>query len=222
MIKRIGMVAGSFLTGGLAATFFLFRPSSSPEWAAWVQAVGSVLAILVAVAVSYWQHKAQDRRDQLREAKDVENMLNSIHDEIEILWLGFNEKIGETLLQSEPGVPFAVTWPAPDRPFIIYEGHIDRISMVQDADIRKAIIVTYARADGLLQSFRMNNALIQKYENAKKYDMDVSGQRAFSPRTAADHEAALVRYADSLRGSYREVESCVGHLLTSLRTRNTI
>lgn len=192
---------------------------SSAEWAAWVQAVGSVIAIFVAIGVSYWQHRAQERRDRRREAQDVENMLDSIHDEIEILWSGFNQKIGEMLLQSKPGVPFAVTWPGPVRPFVIYEGHNDKIGMVQDAEVRRAIIVTYARADGLLQSFRMNNALIQKYENAKKYDMEVNRPKAFGPSTASAHEATLVRYADALRGSYREVESCVEHLLTLLRTR---
>lgn len=36
------------------------------EWAAWVQAVGSVLAILAAVGIAYWQH-ARDARQRIAE-----------------------------------------------------------------------------------------------------------------------------------------------------------
>jgi hypothetical protein len=45
----------------------LHLSSLRPDWPAWVQAVGSVLAILVAVAVAAHQSRVQQRRDDARD-----------------------------------------------------------------------------------------------------------------------------------------------------------
>ncbi|MGJ4855571.1 hypothetical protein ACN6KF_001517 [Labrys sp. La1] len=44
-------------------------PSSSGEWAAWVQAVGSIIALLVALSIAWWQSRVEERR-RIRESNE--------------------------------------------------------------------------------------------------------------------------------------------------------
>lgn len=190
---------------------------SSSEWAAWVQAVGSVAAILVAVGVSYLQHWAQERRDRRREAQDVENMLYSIQDEIEVLREGFNEKIGMSLMQSARGTAFLWSWPAPERPFVVYEGCKDKLGKIEEHGLRRLIIVTYARAEGLLQDFRTNNALIEKHDRANHawQQTPIPENQSASTQT----KWVLDQYGDKIRDSYTEVDTYVKQLITALEAR---
>lgn len=183
--------------------------------AAWIQAVGSLVAIGVAIWVSYWQHERQQLRDREREDEEVSNMLFSLRDEIEVLWQITEQKVGIALCKSPPGTAFLYKWPVPDSPFVVYDGYKDRIGKVRDHELRKLIVVTYARAMALLQSFKMNNVLVEDYDSA-----DFLAKQAPSPAHASNVLSCLTllnTYGDQLRNSRRDLEVCVHALLKAIQ-----
>jgi hypothetical protein len=68
---------------------------SNSEWAAWVQAVGSVLAILIAVAVPYWQRRTARDDEKEQNEKRASALLLVLWPEIEALKGELTEGRGE-------------------------------------------------------------------------------------------------------------------------------
>lgn len=74
------------VTAYFVAAFFNHPPAQSQDWAAWVQAIGSIGAILVAVFVTNWQiitqATSEERRrmaDELIRFEAVKAVLSMIH-----------------------------------------------------------------------------------------------------------------------------------------------
>ena len=73
------------------------RPPINIDWPAWVQAVGSVLAIVAAIAIAWWQH----RQNQLAQAaRDAEAELGR-HVRANRIFERFQKKIERQLKEAE-------------------------------------------------------------------------------------------------------------------------
>lgn len=67
---------------------------------AWVQAIGSVLAILAAVGLSMSQHRNDLKRDALNERAAVNRLLIGLRDEIAITMQAFQLSAGQDIAKS--------------------------------------------------------------------------------------------------------------------------
>ncbi|WP_186251727.1 hypothetical protein [Burkholderia gladioli] len=68
----LGLFAGAFAVGALVTALVRWPPSQSSDWAAWVQAVGSIGAIVAAIWIQARQRafdRANERRRELSELK---------------------------------------------------------------------------------------------------------------------------------------------------------
>lgn len=74
----IGIAAGLFLGGVFVAGIFSHPPGDSQDWAAWVQAVGSILAIVVAILVVRHQSISDRRLEQARRDLDRIHRFESV------------------------------------------------------------------------------------------------------------------------------------------------
>jgi hypothetical protein len=52
------MATGGFVLGGTLAAAFTHMPGDAAAWASWVQAIGALLALGVAVGIAFWQWRA--------------------------------------------------------------------------------------------------------------------------------------------------------------------
>lgn len=73
MVKGGAKFAGAFLLGMAVTAFSHWPPSSSSDWAAWVQAIGSIAAVGVAIYISWAQ--ARNDRAKERERDHAERLL---------------------------------------------------------------------------------------------------------------------------------------------------
>lgn len=214
VIAAVGIISAAFVITYFGVAFDEHPPTSSQDFAAWVQAFGSIGAILVAVWVSYHQHEKQQERDKCAEAEEVESMLLSLRDEIGTLWQLYERRVGNLLAADPDGTAFLYRWPIQEKPFTVYDSCVGRIGKIKDQKLRQKIIVTYGHAWGLVASFRANNAMVQDFEEAN----------AIAHRSGVDddvEEAArkllrLQKYADTLRISAAEVRDLVADLLAHL------
>lgn len=85
LMPAVGGLLGLFVLHAAFPGLYSFWPRDSQDLAAWVQAIGSIAAILVAVGLSYFQAKDADTRDERRRQEErrlqraqVTNWINTL------------------------------------------------------------------------------------------------------------------------------------------------
>ena len=187
------------------------------EWPGWLQTIGSVGAILVAIWVPWQQSEAQRHRDQLREQADLHGMLQTICAEIETVLDFTSHEIGPAITDGTSGTPIRFIFPLAENSFPIFNAFIPRLSSIPDHALRKRILVTFGLAKGFVLTTNHHNQLVEAFESA-------IARHRFSPTREQEQEAArqlevLTRYSDSLRDSYRMATTAARNLITELKAR---
>lgn len=197
------------VAGVIGASAYFYHPAASSEAvAAWVQAVGSIGAILAAVWVAHRQYE-QTRQLELERAKaDAEEeqaetraFVPSVRQELATIWEGYSTGIRPTLLAVGENAFFDALVPVQTDAFTIYNNASPRVGKVPDEELRRLIVTTYARAKGHIYSLQLNNSLIADLTNfavmyrGENRDQILAGKRDL-----------LVRYAVQLRERDAELE----------------
>lgn len=185
------------------------------QWASWVQAVGSVMAILVAVWVSWHQAESQRRHEQEKEAAELAGMLRSVRAEVESSLLHAEAHIRPLFEEALEGSPICFVFPMAEDSFPIFDAFIPKLGTIPDDALRTKIVSTFASARSFVLTIRCHNDMVDAHEAA-------SIQRAHddSPKTRLNLEirhASLVAYGVSLRASLKESTGAARELLTVLR-----
>jgi hypothetical protein len=136
---------------------------NSSEWAGWVQAVGSISAILITLGLTNYQIKQQQQGENERALEETRRICLAIRDELRIL-----QKIIATssnvaaLLRLQPGEIFDIAVPTvvPNERFSIYRAVLGRLTLIEDDQLRQDIIWTYETAIGQIHAGLQNNRLL--------------------------------------------------------------
>lgn len=210
----IAMAAVAIVVAGTAAIlspgFRAFVSNSAT--AAWVQAIGSIGAIVAAIILGRNQYttglhlqEAQGQRERQKQQEaehvEVERILQAIRDEIEVRWAQFEEVIGVELdaCIKEERRMFDAFNLMPAEPFPVYHSLIGRLPLIEDTDLRKRIVRCYARMEGLVLTVEMNSELAKNYLGSTVADEISRINSTAIPRAAA--QAMLKRYFPTLVGS---------------------
>ncbi|MFM0288377.1 hypothetical protein [Paraburkholderia megapolitana] len=205
------------MVGVLCVGAYCRYPANTSEAvAAWVQAVGSVGAILVAVWVAYRQYEQTRQLEQNRataqaasEAGETKAFVQSIRAEISTIWDGYDTGIRPTLRAVPDGGIFDALVPVSTDAFVIYNGSSSRVGKVDDEELRKLIVMTYARARGFIYSLQLNNNLITAFKN---FHLMYRGDDREQQLT--HQKGVLANYATQLKQRDAELEQHVQTLLT--------
>jgi hypothetical protein len=212
--NKYAVLVVSAILGTGVYQFVCWSQLSRSDWAAWVQAVGSIGAILAAVWVSYNQHEKQMEVAKQRVTEEILGMLYSLRSEIETSIQSIQDNIGVLLSQPAATPAFRTTYPVSDNPFAIYSGLIPKLGMIPDHNIRNQIVLCYTKAQSLVLTFRYNNQLVDEYEAAED-----AAKKTGHPHDNLRVSQAIKRlddYGASLRRSYAEVISDAKALLNVL------
>ena len=197
--------------------WIIYTQIEAKDWAAWVQAVGSIAAIVFAVALTWYQGEASIERERIKETEDVNGLLLSIKDELSVNMQMAHETVGKALEQTEPGTAFYVFFPVQEDPFCIFNSVTHRLHLIKNEKLRLQIIKTYGVAKGAVQTFRFNNELVTKIELARR--MYRSNGTFRDGMGAKLIEVQITEYGDKVRGHYAQVKIEVENLLSILRER---
>jgi hypothetical protein len=180
---NLPQVIAAFLAFGLITDLILVGREcglSKSDWAAWVQAVGSIIAIAIAIWVPYKQKQdaaAADVKDRHEEARRV---CLAIRDELTMLQRLFTDGPNvSALLAIPPGEIFNRVLPSVDpiERFPIYGAVIGRLTMIDDDQLRQDIISAYEWATGLIHAGMQNNRMLAELSEAaakrdvRQYDL---------------------------------------------------
>ncbi|WP_153065790.1 hypothetical protein [Achromobacter xylosoxidans] len=208
------LVAIGGVAVGVGLAFSGWPYSDGQTWAAWVQAVGSIGAILVAVWVAYDQHKKTGRRVVEERTTEVRNVLAGLRDELEVLWGLYMRQVGTAVEASLPGTIIPMWWPAPEDPFTVYKSVVGKIGCVENDTLRRSIIATYALASGLLLTFQAHNRFFDEGVAAMKRANEEPCAKNQNLQAEAVDE--WISYDDQLRTQHSETKRSLDETLQLL------
>lgn len=188
--------------------------------ALWSSGLGALLGSVIALVATYVSHRLQRSHQQENEDRLLHGILQAIHDEIETLWDNYMDNIGNRLEALADAQPLNLFWPVTQEYFTVYNTNAFFIGRVQDHDLRKLIVSTYSKARGLIDSYHLNNDLVQKHEHA--FWMFQETQNQIHQANAASRYKALADYAKALRKGHTEVKTQVQMLLRELRKKGVL
>jgi hypothetical protein len=186
---------------------FLMRLSDtvkSEVIAAWVQGVGSLLAIIAAVVLYVRQY--EDKRAD--DANETRAFVQAIRDEVETVWNDYSEQTGALLRATPAGKPNDAFVPNLKDGLIIYRASPSRLGRIDDNELRKLIVTTYVGLTGHFNSLTVNNQMLVETEQ-----LHSSSDFPDKVYRIANREKALAAYADALKKSHNDLQDTVKALL---------
>jgi hypothetical protein len=182
--------------------------------------VGAFIGSALTLAGVWYAHFLQTQESTRKEADHILGLLQAIHDEMETLWESYLNSAGAQIESLRDGSPMLMYWPLTQDYFTIYNTNALFIGKVKDHDLRKQIVATYAKARGLIDSYRMNNDLLQKWEYA--HLMFQESQSELHKANDQVRYQSLIQYASSLKKSHAELKAMVTDLLRRLRKEGVL
>ena len=143
----------------LFAAFVAKPMTSAADIAAWVQGVGSLLAIGAAV----WIYAKQYQDKKADDLAEIRAFVQSIHTELSTLWNGWTLNFRATLQADIKERGFIVhVFPMTPDALIVYNATAAKVGKVDDEALRELIVHTYARFRGMIYSVQLNNAKLDE------------------------------------------------------------
>ena len=185
---------------------------------AMVGVISSLISALIGGAIAGWftmravqrAHENDVAKQMKAELGQLSGIYQALHDEISTLWDVYTLRIGASLEALPANQPFAMYWPVSNHYFTVYEANSVFIGRIPDDELRQLIVMTYTKAKGLLDSFMMNNHMLEKLEASAQ-----NGPHT-NPQYAAGLNQSLVLYADALKEQHHDLKNLVGKLTASL------
>jgi hypothetical protein len=181
--------------------------------------IGGFIAGLFSIIAVRTAHKYDLEKEKQREDALIKTFLLAIYEELETVWERYIGTIGEDVEHISENKPLAYYYPVTEDYFKVYNENCSLIGKIDDNRLRKLIIVTYTQAKGLLDSFRMNNNMLQKYES-----VEFSYRQTGHPEIKGQVKlqlASLVKYAQGIKKQHCEVKKNVSVLLNIIKEKHS-
>lgn len=182
--------------------------------------IGGLIAGFFALRSTQKSFDNQRKHADENEEKLIKGVLQSIHDEIETIIDRYQETMGARIESLGKGEALSFYYPLVSDFFTVYNGNSFLIGRIPDNDLRKQIIKTYTLAKGIVDSFRMNNDFVSKWEFAEKLYAETKSD--VHKEQAIAHYASLIDYAETLKESHKSLKAEVATLLRELRKNGVL
>ena len=177
--------------------------------------VGGLITGFFAFITTRQAHKNQLSLSSVNDEKIISSFLHAIHDEIETVSERYQEAMGARLESLDEGQALSFYYPVVSDFFTVYNSNGSLISRVPNNDLRKQIIKTYTLSKGMIDSYRLNNELVSKWEYAENLYAETKLEA--HKEQALAHYYALVNYAKSLKELHHSLKQEISILLRALR-----
>lgn len=182
--------------------------------------VGGFIAGYFALRSTDKAHENQKKQAHENESKLIMGVLQAIHDEAETVFDRYQEMMGAKLESLKEGEPLLFYYPLVSDFFTVYNSNAFLIGRIPDNDLRKQIIKTYTLGKAMIDSFRMNNDMLQKFENWDQVYQE--SKNIVHKQKAAALYRSLVLYAKEMKSTHQQVKSEASQLLRALRKQGVL
>lgn len=159
--------------------------------------VGGLLAGYYSYKATKQSHENQVKITEENEKLIISSLLQAIHDELDTVFENYQENMGNKIESLDYDQPLLFYYPLISDFFTVYNGNSFLIGRIKDNDLRKSIIKTYTLGKGMIDSFRFNNELLNKYEHWEFVFAET--QSEIHKDKAVAHYNSLIEYAKTLK-----------------------
>lgn len=154
-----------------------WKGMEASDWASWIQAIFSVLAIVAAIWVMHWQHEKALMLINLEHQRSVTREEEAQRSETKNVLLALRSELGlfPQVIRQRITNP-AQIWPAVNLVTPIYDGLAAKLGLVEDDQLRRAVIGAHAN---LRSYFRM----VDDYSAAARLSHETNGENENFERT---------------------------------------
>lgn len=189
----------------LVAAFKAKQMSSAADIAAWVQGIGSLLAIAAAI----WIYAKQQRDKRADDEAETVAFVQAMRDEVSVVWSEY-QGIRKNILAVPEGEMYTAIVPLYTDSLIIYSSSPSRVGKIDDEALRTLIVRMYTGLRGHLNSLRQNNTLVEQYTQLY-WDQNLP------PMYKEMHRRAMVTYSADLQKADEELTELVESFLADTR-----
>ncbi|MNU65408.1 hypothetical protein D3C71_547000 [compost metagenome] len=136
---------------------------SSEAAPAWMQAIGSLLGLAIAIWVPMDQHRRSTQRAKHEDNERIQRTLMAIRDELLVRYEQYCRVVKEKLHAAKPTGFMDGYWLFAADSFPVYRSSLSTLGGVESALLRKGIIRCYALLEGLLLTIETNSKLAKLY-----------------------------------------------------------
>ncbi|HHR5899963.1 TPA: hypothetical protein ACS7XC_000837 [Providencia alcalifaciens] len=176
---------------------------------------GSCIAGIFTSKATKDAYKNQRELSEKAERQVISGLLQAMHDELEVVYTNYQTSMGNNIEILKNEEPLLYYYPILNDYFTVYNGNGILIGRINDNVLRKNIIETYTYAKGMVDSFRLNNDLLQRYEhwesiyNETKLEIHMQKyQECYS---------GLISYSKDLINQHYELKESVGKTIDMIK-----
>lgn len=182
--------------------------------------IGGVLTgVFSIIAVNKTEQHNRDSQAE-SDAKVLKGLLQALHDELESIFERYQETMGAQIESLQEGQPMLTYYPVINDFFTVYNANAFLIGRIENNDLRKSLVRTYVLAKGLVDSYRMNNELLSKFEHWNALHAET--QNPVHQQHAQAQFDALVTYGKQLKKGHADTKKCVLDLMRMLHKRGVL
>lgn len=130
--------------------------------------IGGLATVAGGWLATIWTHKRNLDLHMFQQQKQIHGILRAIRNELEVLGDIYRMKAGAGLAATKDGEPYQVYFSLTEKYFIVYPNNTEIVGQIDDPELCKAIVVTYNKANFLLEAFRINNRYLDKLSELNK------------------------------------------------------
>lgn len=176
--------------------------------------LGSLIGGACSVAAVWVQIRGGRRIQREQDQEAVRSYLLALKAEAGTLWKRYEEGPGQAIVALPLNSPLLIYWPISHDYFTVYANNAFLLGRVKGDELRTLIVKTYTLARGISDSFRMNNELVAKLENAESLFQQTNN--AVFQQTANRVRQNLSHYATMLKGRHTELKDHVERLIRTI------
>lgn len=180
-------------------------PTSISDIAGIIQGIGSLAAVGAAVWIYARQYKDKKSDDQ----NETRAFVEAICEEVQAAWGGYCIEIHPALQALPDGQHFGVIYPILTETFTIYNNGASMVGKIDDPELRRMIVKTYALARSMISSFQLNNSMLTEYKQ-----LSLLYRQPDRDAVLAAHANVLRSYAAKLKERDQWIDQAVAALLT--------
>ncbi len=204
--------------------------SNAPQWI-----ITSILSIIAAILggsiggiiTGFFTIKASNKAHQhnlelmkLQDETQIKSLIQALYDEIDTLWKRYQDGIGIKLEALPDGEPLEIYYPLTQEYFTVYIGNSFLIGKIKDHDLRRAIVKAYTKARALIDSYRMNNDILQNYIHWMWIYEETANPLHRERRNSYYNQ--LIEYSKGLKELHYELKEDVEKLIKMLHEQGVI
>jgi hypothetical protein len=162
----------------------------------------------------------KEKGGKYEQADIIQGVLQGLHDEIETLWEIYSERVGHHIETLQEGQGFECYWVVMQDYFTVYTSNSHLIGQITDVDLRKEIVATYITAKSLVDTFKMNNELVNQLEHATLLANETQNEK-HQQEVVLRHQQ-VASYASNLKQIHTDLKTRVSSLLRNLRKQGVL